>query len=137
MKFNKTVSSAPGKSRKAHFNATSSERRQIMSVSLSKALRQQYGARSIPIRKGDTVKVVRGSTATNGKEGVVTSVYRKRYQIMVAGNEHNNAKGTVVQYPIHPSNCVAVALKINGNRQAILDRKAVGTKAAAAKKTTA
>ena len=137
MKFNKTVSSAPRKSRKAHFTATSSERRQIMSVSLSKALRQQYGARSIPIRKGDVVKVVRGTSATKGKEGTVIACYRKRYQIFISGVEHNNAKGTVVNYPVHPSNCVAVTLKMNGNRQAILDRKAAGVKASAEKKTAA
>ena len=137
MKFNKTVSSAPRKSRKAHFTATSSERRQIMSVTLSKALREQYGARSIPVRKGDVVKIVRGNDSVKGKEGTVTSTYRKRYQILLDGVEHTNAKGTVVKYPIHPSNCVAVSLKINGNRQAILDRKAAGVKKSAEKKQAA
>ena len=42
MKFNPNVSSARRKSRKAHFQATSFERRKIMSASLSKELQAKY-----------------------------------------------------------------------------------------------
>lgn len=132
-----TVSSSARKSRKAHFTAASSERRQIMSSSLSKILREQHQVRSMPIRKGDTVKIVRGPDELKGKEAKVTAVYRKRYMILLDGVAHNNAKGTSVQYPIHPSNCIITELYMNGNRAAILTRKAAGKKVSENKKVKA
>ena len=42
MKYSKDVSSSRRKSRKAHFSASSSERRVIMSASLSKELQNKY-----------------------------------------------------------------------------------------------
>jgi ribosomal protein uL24 len=55
MKFRTTVSSDQGKSRKAHFAASSSQKRIIMSASLSKELQAKYNVRSMPIRKDDEV----------------------------------------------------------------------------------
>ena len=71
------VSSQRRKSRKAHFSAPSHIRRKIMSSHLSKELKTKYDVRSIPVRKGDTVKVMRGTF--KGREGKVQSVYRKRW----------------------------------------------------------
>merc|ERR1712029_647208 len=61
MKFSRDVSSSSRKSRKAHFDAPSSVRRVIMSAALSKELRGEHSARSIPIRKDDEVLVTRGT----------------------------------------------------------------------------
>ena len=104
-----------------------------MSSTLSKALRSEHNVRAMPIRKGDTVKVVRGGESVKGKEGKVTSVYRKKYVILIEGLARNNAKGTSVQYPIHPSNVVITALHMNGDRAKILQRRAAGKVAAATK----
>lgn len=60
------------KSRKAHFSASSGEKRKIMSSSLSKELRAKHGAKSIPVRKDDEVLIVRGKY--KGREGKVTQV---------------------------------------------------------------
>ena len=124
MKLNKAISSKPTKVRKAHFQASSTERRVIMSSTLSKPLREQHKIRSIPIRKGDTVRVVRGSDAVKGKEAKVVSVYRKKYVIHLENLSRNNAKATAVPIPIHPSNVVITDLYLNNNRQQIIDRKA-------------
>ena len=56
MKFRTTVSSDQGKSRKAHFAASSGEKRIRMSASLSKELQAKYNVRSMPIRKDDEVR---------------------------------------------------------------------------------
>ena len=56
-----TVSSSRRKSRKAHFTASSTERRTIMSAPLSKDLVAKYNVRSMPVRKDDEVLVVRGT----------------------------------------------------------------------------
>ena len=77
MKTHQTVSSQRRKSRKAHFSAPSSIRRKIMSSHLSKDLRTKYDVRTVPVRKGDTVKIMRGTL--KGREGKVMSVYRRRW----------------------------------------------------------
>ena len=97
-----------------------------MSATLSKKLRAEHNVRSMPVRKGDTVKVVRGPDHLNGKEAKITAVYRKKYVILLSDVSHNNAKGTSVQYPIHPSNCVITELEMNDSRAKILQRKAAG-----------
>ncbi|CAB5354421.1 unnamed protein product [Rhizophagus irregularis] len=81
MKFSKDVSSSRRKSRKAHFSAPSSVRRKIMSAALSKELRDKYNTRSIPIRKDDEVRIVRGTF--KGRDGKVLRVYRKRWVIHI------------------------------------------------------
>lgn len=81
MKTHQSVSSQRRKSRKAHFSAPSSIRRKIMSSHLSKELRTKYDVRSVPVRKGDTVKIMRGTF--KGREGKVQSVYRKRWALHI------------------------------------------------------
>jgi large subunit ribosomal protein L26e len=79
MKTHQSVSSQRRKSRKAHFSAPSSIRRKIMSSHLSKELRSKYEVRSVAVRKGDTVKVARGTF--KGREAKVLAVYRKRWAL--------------------------------------------------------
>merc|ERR1719265_129265 len=83
MKTHTSVSSQRRKSRKAHFTAPSSIRRRMMSCLLSKELRTKYDCRSVPVRKGDTVQIKRGSVedGVRGKSGKVLTVYRKRWCI--------------------------------------------------------
>lgn len=69
------------KNRKAHFSAPSSVRRMILSAALSKENRLKYNARSLPVRKDDVVKIVRGSF--KGREGKVVQVYRKKFCIHI------------------------------------------------------
>ncbi|KAI8145485.1 translation protein SH3-like domain-containing protein [Fennellomyces sp. T-0311] len=115
------VSSSRRKSRKAHFTASSTERRKIMSSALSKELREKYNTRSIPVRKDDEVLVVRGSL--KGREGKVVQVYRKKWVIHIDRVNREKVNGASVPIGIHPSNVVVTKLKIDKSRQAILDRK--------------
>ncbi|SPO05661.1 probable 60S ribosomal protein L26 [Cephalotrichum gorgonifer] len=108
------------KSRKAHFSAPSSVRRVIMSAPLSKELREQHNVRSIPIRKDDEVTVVRGSF--KGREGKVVSVYRLKYVIHIERVTRDKANGQSVQVGIHPSKVVINKLKIDKDREAILEK---------------
>jgi large subunit ribosomal protein L26e len=118
------VTSNVNKQRKAHFTAPSSVRRIIMSAPLSKELQTKYNVASMPVRKGDTVRIVRGSkNKKTGKDIKIVSVYRKKYCIHLDGVTTEKANGTPVQLPIHPSNVVITSLYMNGSRQAILNRK--------------
>ncbi|RYP93740.1 hypothetical protein DL770_000112 [Monosporascus sp. CRB-9-2] len=118
------VSSSRRKSRKAHFSAPSSVRRVIMSAPLSKELREKYNVRSIPIRKDDEVEIVRGTN--KGREGKVISVYRLKYQIHVERVTRDKASGQSVPLGIHPSKVVIKKLKLDKDRENILERIKAG-----------
>ncbi|GJE87167.1 60S ribosomal protein L26 [Phanerochaete sordida] len=120
-KLNPDVSSSRRKSRKAHFAAPSSVRRKIMSSALSKELRGKHNTRSLPIRKDDEVRIVRGKY--KGREGKVTQVYRKKWVIHVERVQRDKSNGSSVPIGIHPSNVVITTIKLDKDRRAILDRK--------------
>ncbi|KAM7194875.1 60S ribosomal protein L26 [Naviculisporaceae sp. PSN 640] len=121
---NPSLHSSRRKSRKAHFSAPSHIRRNIMSAPLSKELREKYNVRSIPIRKDDEVRIIRG--ANKDKEGKVTSVYRLKYVIHVERVTRDKATGQSVPLGIHPSNVVITNLKLDKDREAILERIKIG-----------
>ncbi|KAI0142353.1 ribosomal protein L24 [Hypoxylon sp. EC38] len=123
-KVNSGIASSRRKSRKAHFSASSGERRVIMSAPLSKELREKYNVRSIPIRKDDEVTIVRGTN--KGREGKVTSVYRLKYQIHIERVTREKASGQSVPLGIHPSKVVITKLKLDKDRENILERIKVG-----------
>lgn len=60
MKQSTLVSSSRRKNRLAHYSAPSSLRYKLMSASLSSELREKHGVRSLPVRREDTVLIVRG-----------------------------------------------------------------------------
>lgn len=80
--------------------------------------------RSIPIRKDDEVTIVRGSN--KGREGKVTSVYRLKYVIHVERVTRDKASGQSVPLGIHPSKVVVTKLKLDKDRESILERIKVG-----------
>ncbi|KAF2833261.1 ribosomal protein L24 [Ophiobolus disseminans] len=123
-KVQSQIASSRRKSRKAHFSAPSSVRRVIMSAPLSKELREKHGVRSIPIRKDDEIMVVRGSN--KGREGKVSSVYRLKYCIHVTGIVREKSNGQSVPIPLAPSKVVVTKLKLDKDRESILERKSAG-----------
>ncbi|EHY52890.1 60S ribosomal protein L26A [Exophiala dermatitidis] len=123
-KQNASLASSRRKSRKQHFSAPSSVRRVIMSAPLSKELREKHNVRSIPIRKDDEVTVVRGSN--KGREGKVTSVYRLKYLIQIERVSREKSNGQSVPIGIHPSKVVVTKLKLDKDREKILERIAKG-----------
>lgn len=86
--------------------------------------RPSLQVRSIPIRKDDEVQIVRGSN--KDKEGKVTSVYRLKYVIHVERVTRDKATGASVPLGIHPSNVVITKLKLDKDRENILERIKIG-----------
>ena len=79
--------------------------------------------RSMPVRKDDEVRVVRGKFGKDKLEGKVTRVYRKKYVIHVERATHDKNNGSAISVGIDPSNCIITKLKLDKSRKAILDRK--------------
>ena len=115
-------SKKPGKMRKAYFNAPYHVRHKFMNAPLSDALKAEYGIKRLPVRKGDTVLIVRGDFA--GHEGKVVRVDRKRVGIFVEGATRRKTSGSTVLVPIHPSKVVITKLDLSDEyRRKIIERK--------------
>jgi len=115
-------SSQPRKQRRAFFNAPLHKRQKMMAAPLSPELRQKYGIRSLPVRAGDEVIVMRGDW--KGHRGKVVEVDLKRLRIHVEGVTVKNARGEPRYYPIHPSNVMIVKLNLDDKRRLeIIERK--------------
>lgn len=80
--------------------------------------------RSIPIRKDDEVTIVRGSN--KGREGKVTSVYRLKYVIHIERVTREKSNGQSVPIGVHPSKVVINKLKLDKDRENILQRVSKG-----------
>ena len=83
--------------------------------------------RSIPIRKDDEVTIVRGSN--KGREGKVTSVYRLKYAIHIERVVREKSNGQSVPLGIHPSKVVITKLKLDKDRENLLERVGKGREA--------
>jgi|SRR3989344_7262470 len=123
-KWNKKwkASVLPRKQRKYAYNAPLHVLRKLLSVHLSKELRQKYGKRNIKLRKEDTVKILRGQF--KGKIGKVARIDVKHQKIYVDGVNIIKRDGSKIFYPINPSNLMITELYLDDKiRKKILERK--------------
>lgn len=112
----------PGKQRKRIYQASPNERYRRFSAPLSSKLKDSHGTNSAPVRKGDTVMIMRGDR--KGTEGKVNQIDRKKYLIFVDGANREKVDGTQIPVPIHPSKVMITRLNLDDKwRKKILERK--------------
>jgi large subunit ribosomal protein L24 len=112
----------PGKQRKKYFNAPAHLRHKFMSAPLSSDLAASRGAKTLPVRKGDTVRILRGDS--KGFEGKVSRVALNEYRIYMEGLTREKVDGTNIFLPIHPSKVQIRSLNLDDKwRKDILARK--------------
>merc|ERR1711924_51561 len=75
----------------------------------------------------DEVQIVRGTKKSQDRSAKVTAVYRRKFVIQIEKLEKERNSGQPVKLGIHPSNVVITKLKIDKDRQAILDRAGSGS----------
>ena len=118
---------SPRKQRKQLYNAPLHKRYKAFSAPLSKELKKSHGANSLPVRKGDTVRIMRGER--KGFEGKITGVDRTEYRISVEGATREKVDGTAIPVRIHPSKVMITNLTLDDKwRREILKRKGVSEK---------
>ncbi|MGM5488225.1 MAG: 50S ribosomal protein L24 [Nanobdellota archaeon] len=88
------------KQRKYRSNAPLHVKQKFMRVALAKD--QRKGHRSLGLRTGDKVRIMRGQY--KGKDGKVERVDLREERVYVAGIEMAKKDGSKTLYPIHPSN---------------------------------
>ena len=101
-------STQPRRQRKFRFNAPLHIKSAMMASTLAKDLRTKHNVRSLRVRTGDKVTVLRGQF--KGKSGPVEKVDVAREQVYINGVEAVKKEGAKVPYPIHPSNLMITQL---------------------------
>ncbi len=86
-----------------------------MGAMLSPELREEHKLKSIAVRVGDTVKLMRG--ADKGKEGKVSVVNLNDMTITIDGVSAAKSDGTEVPRPIQPSNVMITKLETKDEKR--------------------
>jgi large subunit ribosomal protein L24 len=103
--------SKPSKQRKMFYQATAHKIHRLMSAPLSEDLASTQGRHSYPVRKGDTVKIVRGDFA--GIEGKVNEVATGSQRLFVEGVQREKVAGTSTNVSVHASKVVITKLNLD------------------------
>jgi len=106
----------PGKQRKNIEELPKHQRRKQVAARLTKELAAKYNRRRFTIRKGDKVKILRGTN--KGQTGKVTKVDHKTYRITVENVTTKKADGSDTLQPISPSNVMITELDTKDKKRA-------------------
>jgi len=111
------ASKQPRKQRKYAINAPLHTRHKFLSAHLSKDLRNKYGKRSIPVRKGDEVLVMRGNFKK--KKAKITIVNLKRGKVFLENIQRSKRDGSKVNIPFYPSNLMIITLTLDDKERVV------------------
>lgn len=115
----------PGKNRKRRFNAPPHINRKFVSAPLSPALRGQYGVRTMPVRRDDTVTVMKGDRKM--MEGRVIRVDPARGRLLIEGVTRQRLDGSTVQTPVRAENVMIMRINLDDEwRRKMLERRGYG-----------
>ena len=117
LKFSKhwISSTQPRKQRKYRANAPLHIKRKMLGVNLSKELRKKHGRRSIPVRKGDIVKIMKGKFKK--KQGKVLIVKTKTGKIYIEGMQVKKQEGSKVNVPFRAPNLQIIELNLDDKKR--------------------
>ncbi|MFH1056439.1 MAG: 50S ribosomal protein L24, partial [Candidatus Micrarchaeota archaeon] len=101
-------SSKPRKKRLALYNAPLHERQKLVAAHLSRELRKQLKKRSLPVRKGDRVFLLKGRFKK--KQGLVARVDLENSEVFVEGIVLKTQRGKEKLAPMRASNLVLLEL---------------------------
>lgn len=114
-------SKQPRKQRKKRFQAPLHRRQKIMSVSLDKKLRKKFNRKSMPVKKGDKVEVLRGDF--KGIRSKIKELDLRNLKVTVEDVKREKTEGTEVHVLLEPSNLKIVDADLSDKkRQKIVKR---------------
>ena len=117
----KVSSKSPGKQRKKLFDSPIHTNKNRLKCRLDEFLQEEYGLRSLVVKTGDLVKIMRGQFRDT--EGKVLRVDYKDVQVFLDSATVTKADGKEVNIPIHPSNIKLVKLEMNDERKQLIESK--------------
>ncbi len=117
----KPSSKAPKKQRRRIYKSPLHSRRNMLKCRLDDFLREEYGVRSMRIKKGDLVRIMRGQFRDT--EGKVIAVDYRNIRVHLENATVTRADGKEAQIPMHPSNLMLVKLELDDDRKRIIEEK--------------
>lgn len=108
-------STQPRKQRKYRANAKLHTKTKFLSANLSKELRKKHNKRSVPLRKGDKVKILRGNF--KGKEGKIEEIDHKTLKVYITKIEITKKDGSKARVPQNPSNLQITELDLSDKKR--------------------
>jgi len=109
------ASTQPRKQRKYRRNAPLHIKGAFMHSRLAKDLQTKYKTRSLRVRKGDTVKIMRGDFKK--KSGKIERLNVKREKVYITGIEVMKKDGSKALRPIKPSHLLIQELDTTDRRR--------------------
>jgi large subunit ribosomal protein L24 len=118
----KTKTKQARKQRKYLATAPLHIKQKLVHAHLSKELREKHNKRSLGLKKGDKVKIMRGQFKKIS--GNVEKIDLKKGKAIVTGIEMTKKDGSKVNYPLNVSNLMITELNLEDKkRKNILERK--------------
>jgi large subunit ribosomal protein L24 len=114
---------SPGKQRKRIYKSPIHSHKKMLKCRLDEFLREEYSLRSLVVKKGDLVRVMRGQFRDT--EGKVVKVDYSAIRVYLESATTTKADGKEAQIPVHPSNLMLVKLELDDERKQIIDNKLV------------
>jgi len=108
-------STKPNKQRKFRFKAPLHIKGNFLNAHLSKELKAKYNTRSVRLRVGDRVKVMRGQFKK--QEGKVEEVNVTKSVVFISKIEHVKRDGTKARHPLQPSNVMIIELNTEDKKR--------------------
>jgi len=119
----------------ANTKSDSSKNRISLAAPLSKELRERYKFKTLEVRKGDTVTIMRGDF--RGVEGKVNEVNSKRGILYIDGVTREKADKSSIFVPVLPSKVKLTRINLDDKwRKNILQRHGVKLEEAKPQETT-
>ncbi len=115
----------PAKQRRMLFQADAHARRKFFTAALSKELKNSQKIDGLSVRRGDTVRILRGDH--KGFEGKVSRVDTRKYKVYVEGLTREKVDGTAIPVSVHPSKILITHLNLDDKwRKKIVERRKLG-----------
>ncbi|MBI2175874.1 50S ribosomal protein L24 [Candidatus Woesearchaeota archaeon] len=120
-------SSKVSKQRKYRLNSALHLKRNFLAAPLAPDLKARYDTRSLTVREGDTVKIMKGEF--KGVTGKINSVNLRKSTVYVDGAGRVRKDGTKSFFPLRPSGLMLVEISVEDKKRAAsLARKNPGNK---------
>ncbi len=108
-------SKLPRKQRKYVAKAPLHLRAKMISAHLSKDLRKKYGRRAFQIRKGDSVKIMKGEH--KGKTGKISEIDLTKLRVAIEGVQLTKKDGSKVNVYFNASNLMLTEMNLEDKQR--------------------
>jgi large subunit ribosomal protein L24 len=112
---------SPKKQRRKIRDSPLHAKKALLKCRLDEFLQEEYGLRSLVVKKGDLVRIMRGQFRDT--EGTVIRVDYRKARVFLDSASITKADGKEVNPPVHPSNLLLVKLEIDDERKDLIQKK--------------